>query len=360
MPPCAPTIMSASADAADDSAEMPSFSFPPGTSTTDDMELIAPMSPLVRQGVQQISEESSDTEVSSIASSSSGRATPMIPANHSGGIATLAASAESPPPESSSCRARQEDKTTGKRLRFNSNVVLIDDLGESKTGDTNGALDDTSSPSSSTWWSPDDLRTFKESARSTCRKVRKRRAFTTCIDVAYQTVSKSSGESNANNDNEDDDDSHQGEATKEDLMKLIHRGLTKWSTHGHSCRGLERRASVYQFTTRQEDIIQARRAVFNEQARQYGRKRARTDSYVPLAAESVTADCTSPLSSSVIEDVRTGNSSDSDQGAASAATSIQQASLVKTERACLFARMMGKADAAAAKEAVLGPRYALV
>eukprot|EP00562_Extubocellulus_spinifer_P021904 CAMPEP_0178621044 /NCGR_PEP_ID=MMETSP0698-20121128/5603_1 /TAXON_ID=265572 /ORGANISM="Extubocellulus spinifer, Strain CCMP396" /LENGTH=359 /DNA_ID=CAMNT_0020260051 /DNA_START=178 /DNA_END=1253 /DNA_ORIENTATION=- len=342
--------MSASADAADDdSAEMPSLSFPLIVSTM-------PISPLVLQGVQQISEDSSDAEVASITSSSSGRASPMIPANHPGhpgAIATLAASAESPSPELYSCRVRQEDKTTGKRLRFNSNVVIIDDF-ESKVGDKSSALDcDTSSPPPSTWWSPDDLRSFKESARSTCRKVRKRKAFTTCLDVAYETVSKSSGGSNANNSNKDDDDSHQGEATKEDLMKLLHRGLTKWSTHGHSCRGLERRASVYQFTTRQDDIVQARRAVFQEQARQRSRKRARVDPF-PLAAESVTADSASPLSSSVIEDGRTStdNSPDCDQDAASAATSVQQASLVKTERACLFARMLGEADAAAALGAV--------
>lgn len=357
MSPCGPTIMISAADA-ETFASSPVDTM---ASSSTNMKLIVPtLLSFVERDAQQIDsaeELSSDAEVASIASSS-GRASLMIPSSKA---AESAAAKEESLTSEVPCCAQEEgqgqDKNNGKRLRFDSKIVYIDD---SDDLDDDNKISNSSSEKadfpSATWWSRDDLRSFKASARSTCRKVRERRAFTTCIDVAYQIVSRSENDNNNNDGN-----NHQGEATKEDLLKLIRRGLTKWSKHGHSCRGLERRMSEFQFTARQRDLAKVRRAVFEVQAKQeYSRnKRKRIDSYVPTAAPTagtsavtaVTSDAPPRLPSSLEGEIDTNSSSSDGLSPSRTATCIRQASLARTERARLFARMLGEADAAAALNA---------
>ena len=184
-----------------------------------------------------------------------------------------------------------------------------------------------------TWWSRDELQTFKESARRTSRKVRRRSAFTTCLDVAYQTATSplssmlASPCSTSTESSSSEDDVQQPPMTTADLQDLLQRGLAKWSTHGHSCRGLERRSSKYQFETRSRDIASARQAVFDAQEAQSLRSKRRK----------VSLDHTEPSHT-----FNQGEDEFSRQPPSLAVVSME-----RTERARLFARMMGQADAAA-------------
>ena len=187
-----------------------------------------------------------------------------------------------------------------------------------------------------TWWTRAELQTFKESAKRTSRKVRSRSAFTTCLDVAYQTAtsppsslpSPSSVTSLESSSSEEDALELHSTSTAE-LRDLLQRGLAKWSTHGHSCRGLERRSSKYQFETRGRDIASARKAVLDAQEAQ------------PLQPSSkrrkVSLDHTD---ASLI--CAQGRDDFSRQPSSLAVISME-----RTERARLFARMMGQADATA-------------
>ena len=187
-----------------------------------------------------------------------------------------------------------------------------------------------------TWWTRAELQSFKESAKRTSRKVRSRSAFTTCLDVAYQTaisppssLSPSSSVTSLESSSGEEDALELPRASTSELRDLLQRGLAKWSTHGHSCRGLERRSSKYQFETRGRDIASARKAVLDAQEAQ------------PLQPSSkrrkVSLDHTD---ASLI-------CAQGEDEFSRPPSSLAVVSMERTERARLFARMMGQADAAA-------------
>ena len=271
------------------------------------------------------------------------------------------------PRRASTTHLPEKKSKNEKRLRFDTNnIKYIDDIPSrplsSKAGNEqddvpsspSGFLDSskhllspksepvtTCSTYSSTWWTREELQTFKESAKKTSRKVRRRSAFTTCLDVAYQTAaspstpllpsapSPCSTASESSSNEEEANIDQQPPTTTAELRGPLQRGLAKWSAHGHSCGGLERRSSQYQFETRGRDIVSARQAVLEEQ-------------------EAARALGSSPKRRKVSLDHRDASREDAvTDTSVSLAESIQRVSLEQTERARLFARMMGQADAAA-------------
>jgi len=126
--------------------------------------------------------------------------------------------------ESSELSRRNRRRNCTKQLRFAPEIVQVVEFLP-----TRAELSD--SETRAFWWLPEDYEEFKLTAKLICKEVRRNTKYTAGLDAAYRRATRAA----VTIDDENDDEI-------EGVLKNLNLdlGLAQWCTHGHSRRGLER------------------------------------------------------------------------------------------------------------------------